>query len=377
MKSLLKKRSLWPLSFLFLLLCGNAFATDIANFRFYNNTISSLNTNGNIILNPNGTGQIQAPDLTANRVLIVDASNNITHSALTTTVLSYLDPTSSVQTQLNTKITNPMTTGGDIIYGGASGTPTRLANGSSDQVFMSQGGTSAPIWGRVNSFPSTSISGATTLTTSNCVVYANVTLAGYTVTLHSAASKVGQVVMIMKLGANALSLTLATTGGESIGEFSSYVLKADKQSITLVSDGSNWAIAGQNFASRNELANQSTQTNYPATTAWGDLVSVSLTPGYWKLSGAIRSLRNSATQAADSYSIGISSTSGNSTTGLTNGLNRFDMGADAGLNAQGELSVPAYFVTVTTTTTFYLKYMTTYSAGGPPTASGYLLATPQ
>lgn len=40
----------------------------------------------------------------------------------------------------------PMTTGGDIIYGGASGTGTRLANGSSGQVLTSNGGTSAPSW---------------------------------------------------------------------------------------------------------------------------------------------------------------------------------------------------------------------------------------
>jgi hypothetical protein len=44
-------------------------------------------------------------------------------------------------------LTNPMTTGGDLIYGGASGTPTRLANGSSGQLLQSAGGTSAPVWG--------------------------------------------------------------------------------------------------------------------------------------------------------------------------------------------------------------------------------------
>lgn len=41
---------------------------------------------------------------------------------------------------------NPMTTGGDVIYGGASGAPTRLANGSNGQVLTSAGGTSAPTW---------------------------------------------------------------------------------------------------------------------------------------------------------------------------------------------------------------------------------------
>lgn len=44
---------------------------------------------------------------------------------------------------------NPMTTGGDIIYGGASGVATRLANGSSGQVLTSAGGTSAPTWASI------------------------------------------------------------------------------------------------------------------------------------------------------------------------------------------------------------------------------------
>lgn len=43
-------------------------------------------------------------------------------------------------------LTNPMTTAGDTIYGGASGIPTRLANGTAGQVYTSSGGTSAPTW---------------------------------------------------------------------------------------------------------------------------------------------------------------------------------------------------------------------------------------
>jgi hypothetical protein len=55
---------------------------------------------------------------------------------------------SSQTTGLNwtTPLTNPMTTGGDIIYGGASGVATRLANGSANQYLASAGGTSAPAW---------------------------------------------------------------------------------------------------------------------------------------------------------------------------------------------------------------------------------------
>lgn len=40
--------------------------------------------------------------------------------------------------------TNPMTTAGDIIYGGTSGTPTRLGIGSSTSLLM--GGATAPVW---------------------------------------------------------------------------------------------------------------------------------------------------------------------------------------------------------------------------------------
>jgi hypothetical protein len=43
-------------------------------------------------------------------------------------------------------VANPMTTGGDLIYGGASGVMTRLANGSANQLLQSQGSTSAPAW---------------------------------------------------------------------------------------------------------------------------------------------------------------------------------------------------------------------------------------
>ena len=48
-----------------------------------------------------------------------------------------------------TLMSNPMTTGGDIIYGGASGVPTSLANGSLGQVLKSGGGTNSPSWGTV------------------------------------------------------------------------------------------------------------------------------------------------------------------------------------------------------------------------------------
>lgn len=46
----------------------------------------------------------------------------------------------------STLMANPMTTGGDIIYGGASGAPTRLANGTAGYVLQSNGTTLPPSW---------------------------------------------------------------------------------------------------------------------------------------------------------------------------------------------------------------------------------------
>lgn len=43
-------------------------------------------------------------------------------------------------------MTNPMTTQGDVIYGGASGTPTRLAKGTAAQVLTMNAGATAPEW---------------------------------------------------------------------------------------------------------------------------------------------------------------------------------------------------------------------------------------
>jgi hypothetical protein len=84
---------------------------------------------------------------TASRALVSDASGFLTAATTTSTEIGYVNGvTSAIQTQINGKMTNPMTTGGDVIYGGASGTPTRLANGTSGQVLTSAGGTSAPTW---------------------------------------------------------------------------------------------------------------------------------------------------------------------------------------------------------------------------------------
>jgi len=76
---------------------------------------------------------------------VIASLDTATYPSLTE--LSYVKgATSAIQTQINGKMTNPMTTGGDIIYGGSSGAPTRLANGTAGQILQSNGTTLAPSW---------------------------------------------------------------------------------------------------------------------------------------------------------------------------------------------------------------------------------------
>ncbi len=74
---------------------------------------------------------------------------------------------------------SPMTTGGDLIYGGSSGTGTRLANGSAGQYLKSAGGTSAPTWGSFTaSTTQTFPSGSGTYTTPPGVLYIRIRMVG-------------------------------------------------------------------------------------------------------------------------------------------------------------------------------------------------------
>lgn len=82
---------------------------------------------------------------TISRALVSDASGFIVPATTTAIEIGYVSGvTSAIQTQLTAN--RPMTTGGDIVYGGASGLPTRLANGTAGQVLQSNGTTLAPSW---------------------------------------------------------------------------------------------------------------------------------------------------------------------------------------------------------------------------------------
>ena len=84
-------------------------------------------------------------------------------------------------------MTNPMTTAGDIIYGGASGVPTRLAKGTAGQALVMNSGATAPEWGdagvsgaRVNKTEAASPYSVTTADLNGLTVFTNTGATGET-----------------------------------------------------------------------------------------------------------------------------------------------------------------------------------------------------
>jgi hypothetical protein len=95
----------WVFATFFIFNTGFA-AVEFDNINIDTNTISTLDTNGALVLAPNGTGPVRFSGLTATTVPYLDASKNLTSSAVTPTELGYLSGvTSAIQTQINSTAT--------------------------------------------------------------------------------------------------------------------------------------------------------------------------------------------------------------------------------------------------------------------------------
>lgn len=106
-------------------------------------------------------------------------------------------------------------------------------------------------------------------------------------------------------------------------------------------------------------------TNSTGTTQWTDCTSLSLTAGDWDVTGTFFVEANGATWSV--ASVGISTTSGNSATGLTLGSNRLeaDHGNTSTVITALSFSIPTYRISLSATTTVYHKFNCTFSAGTP------------
>lgn len=152
---------------------------------------------------------------------------------------------------------SPMTTGGDLIYGGASGTGTRLANGTAGQALISGGGTAAPVW--TNSSRAINAQTGTTYTfvladgsgagTNPLVTASNASAQTYTVPPNSSvAFPVGTQIDIIQQGAG--KVTLAQGSGVTINSASSNkAIAAQFIGVSLIKTATDtWTLIGNLIA---------------------------------------------------------------------------------------------------------------------------------
>lgn len=100
-----------------------------------------------------------------------------------------------------------------------------------------------------------------------------------------------------------------------------------------------------------------------ANNQFGDLTSISLTAGDWDVTLVVQLNNNGAT--ATVADIGISTTTGNSATGMAYGVNLIEMPWQAVAAADASMVIPSYRMSLNATTTVYAKNLVTYSAGTP------------
>lgn len=110
-----------------------------------------------------------------------------------------------------------------------------------------------------------------------------------------------------------------------------------------------------------------TATNTGASGVISDATSLSLTAGDWDISALVEFKRNGATFTSTDLEIGITTTAGNSATGLVNGSNYvYAIQAVPTTFTALPMHVPVYRVSIASTTTFYLKmFVDVYTAGTP------------
>ncbi len=111
---------------------------------------------------------------------------------------------------------------------------------------------------------------------------------------------------------------------------------------------------------------------FPTSGQWGDVTSISLTAGDWNVTGRVL-FDNGGTAIETTTRIGISTTTGNSNTGLVVGNNHMVDASGGGIDAITSNEISNYRFSIATSTTVYLKHNVTYTSTAG-TSSGIISA---
>lgn len=278
--------------------------------------------------------------LTASRVPVLDASGFLTASSVTSTTLSYLDATSSIQTQLNAKQAsgNYITAlTGDVTASGPGSVAATLATVNADVGSFTLASITVNAKGLI-----TAASSGSAVVTSVSGTANQITSTGGTTPVLALASPLTTPGAVTVTG----NLTFTPTTAGVVG--------------TTTNDNAASGVVGEYVSSTVGA------TNLPTTTQWGDLTSISLTAGDWDVV-VLAEYSNNGAGTPLLFDCGASTTSGNSGTGLTLGDTYLEIGTDnipTGSNVMG-ISVPGIRFSLSGSATVYLKVRAFYSTGTP------------
>ena len=177
--------------------------------------------------------------LTASRALVSDGSGVVSVSAVTATELGYVSGvTSAIQTQLGTKLTDPMTTNADLITR-AAGVPARIPAGTNGDVLTMVA--SAPTWQAPAGAPAVVVPMSYPHPGVNNTLILVDTSAARTIELPAPSNGTRLIVKDAVGLAASNNITLARDGSEKIeGVAADKVLQTDWGAWTFVSDGTDW-----------------------------------------------------------------------------------------------------------------------------------------
>jgi hypothetical protein len=273
------------------------------------------------------------------------------------------DGTEFVVADTASALSNPMTTQGDIIYGGAAGATTRLALGSKGKRLKA--GSSAPEWGWTSVHSVSSANYTVTDTDGYDAIVVTTAASDRTITLPTAADNSGRRIAFKKIDSGAGRVIIDGEGAETIDDNTTYTLVSQYATVELYCDGSEWWVTA---ASTDYIENSTagTPVNAAASPGYKAIVSITLPAGDWAIGGMAVLGRNGATLVANSDIVVNVSTAAAGSTGTSIGTGR-SAAAQSALGSGTYLTVPVpeRKVSPTSDTLYYLNGAVEYSAGTP------------
>lgn len=171
-------------------------------------------------------------------------------------------------------------------------------------------------------------------------------------------STAGQIAYYQSTGSTVIGTSSVTLSGTNLSVAGSITPGAGIVGVG-TSTAAPAGVYGQVFSSVGSLA------NCPSSGNWGDITSINLTAGNWLVSGQVIAALNGSTSVQ--FAVGISTTSGNSSTGLVTGDNLLGLSVP-GSATGSSASIVDYQMLLAAPTTVYLKDQCTYSPGTPQMA---------